>query len=288
METAGAIVEIASMVIDSHHHFWRYSQAEYGWITESMSILRRDFLPSDLKSEISRTSVEAVVSVQARQSVTETQWLLELAEKNDFVRGVVGWVPLCSPELERDLEQFAGNSKLKAVRHVLQDEADDDFMLRPDFARGIGMLKDFDLRYDILIFERHLPQAIKLVDRHPELIFILDHIAKPRIKENIVSPWKKNLVELARRPNVYCKLSGMVTEADHQSWTVAQLRPYVESALEAFGPRRLMFGTDWPVCLLACKYDRWYEIVSEFASCLSTAERGRLMGESAAEAYGLK
>jgi L-fuconolactonase len=275
------------MVIDSHQHFWRYNPAEYGWISDSMSVLRRDFLPDDLKSEVARAGIDGVVSVQARQSLAETRWLLELAGKNDFIRGVVGWVPLVSPDLRDNLERLAGAEKLRAVRHVLQDEPDDDFMLRPDFDRGIGMLNEFSLRYDILIFERHLPQAIKLLNRHPELTFILDHVAKPRIRENVISPWRENLIELARRPNVYCKISGMVTEADHRAWTEAQLRPYLETALEAFGPRRLMFGTDWPVCLLACSYQRWYEIVSRLASTLTESERQRLMGGTAVEAYEL-
>ena len=275
------------MAIDSHHHFWSYNPREYGWIQETMSVLRRNFLPADLKTEIAPAGIEGVVSVQARQSLAETEWLLELAQGNDFICGVVGWVPLRSSELPSELQRLAGRTKLKAVRHVLQDEPDDDFMLRPDFDRGIAALREFGLRYDILIFERHLPQAIQLVDRHPELTFILDHIAKPRIKENVLSPWLANLADLARRPNVYCKLSGLVTEADHRSWTEAQLRPYLDAALEAFGPRRLMFGSDWPVCLLACEYGRWFRIVCDFASSLSSSDRARLLGGTAVEAYGL-
>ena len=275
------------MVIDSHHHFWRYNPREYSWIRESMQVLRRDFLPPDLQKVLSATGVEGVVSVQARQSLGETEWLLELADNHDFIRGVVGWAPLCSADLRSHLERLMVSAKLKSVRHVLQDEADDQFMLRPEFDRGIAALKDFGLRYDILIFERHLPQAIALVDRHPETTFIVDHIAKPRIRENILSPWRENLAELARRANVYCKLSGLVTEADHRSWTQAQLRPYMDAALEAFGPQRLMFGSDWPVCLLACEYERWFNIVCGFASRLSGSERDRLLGGTAVEAYGL-
>ena len=275
------------MVIDSHHHFWRYNPREYGWISESMQVLRRDFLPPDLQKVLTTAGVDGVVSVQARQSLGETEWLLELADKQDFIRGVVGWVPLCSADLRGHLERLIARRKLKSVRHVLQDEADDQFMLRAEFDRGIAALKDFGLRYDILIFERHLPHAITLVDRHPEITFIIDHIAKPRIRENILSPWRENLAELARRENVYCKLSGLATEADHRSWTQAQLRPYMETALEAFGPRRLMFGSDWPVCLLACGYERWFDIVSGFASRLSGSERERLSGGTAVEAYGL-
>ena len=275
------------MVIDAHHHFWNYSAKEYGWISDEMNVLRRDFLPDDLRKEIAAAGVDGVVSVQARQTVEETRWLLELAAANNFIRGVVGWVPLVSPDVGRDLERFAASRKLKAVRHVLQDEPDDDYALRDDFTRGIAELKRFNLRYDILIFERHLPQAIKLVDRHPEQVFVLDHVAKPKIKAGELDPWRANLKELARRGNVFCKVSGMVTEADWQGWTPAQLRPYFDATLEAFGPRRLMFGSDWPVCLLACDYGRWVKTVRDFAAGLTAAEQARLFGGTATEAYGL-
>jgi L-fuconolactonase len=275
------------MIIDAHHHFWNYSPQEYGWISDEMKVLRRDFGPDDLRREAAAAGVDGVVSVQARQTVEETRWLLELAGANDFIRGVVGWVPLVSPEVARDLERFASHPKLKGVRHVLQDEPDDDYALRDDFNRGIGELKRFNLRYDILIYERQLPQAIRLVDRHPEQVFVLDHVAKPRIKAGAISPWRENIKELARRGNVFCKVSGMATEADWQQWTPAQLRPYFDAALEAFGPRRLMFGSDWPVCLLACDYARWVTTVRDFAAELSDAERARLFGGTATEAYGL-
>jgi L-fuconolactonase len=281
------MVESAFMLIDSHHHFWQYSLQEYAWISDSMSVLKRDYLPPDLNREIKSVGFDGVVSVQARQSLRETQWLLELAEKNDFIKGVVGWVPLKSIDLSCELQKFAGHSKLKAVRHVLQDEPDDNYMLRPEFDRGISLLKDFHLRYDILIFERHLKQSIKLVDRHPDLTFILDHVAKPRIKEKLISPWRENINELAKRPNIYCKISGMATEADHSNWTETQLLPYMETALDAFGPRRLLFGSDWPVCLLATPYRRWFETVTDFIAPLSDSERNRIMGGTAIEAYGL-
>jgi len=275
------------MIIDAHHHFWQYSPQEYGWISDAMAVLKRDFLPPDLEQEIRQVGINGVVSVQARQSLRETQWLLELADKHDFIRGVVGWVPLVSMDLACELGKLAGRTKLKAVRHVLQDEPDDNYMLRPEFDRGISLLKDHGLRYDILIFERHLKQSIQLVDRHPELTFILDHVAKPRIRENVVSPWREHMKELANRPNVYCKISGMATEADHANWTDTQLRPYMQTALEAFTPRRLMFGSDWPVCLLAAPYKRWNETVTNFIAPLSDGERSRIMGGTAIEAYGL-
>ena len=228
--------------IDAHHHLWKYSAPQYPWISENMGLLRRDFLIQDLMDVLEESDIEGVVTVQARQSLAETQWLLELARHHDFIRGVVGWVALSDPKVDRDLEHFCTNAKLKSVRHVLHDEPDDLYILREDFNSGIKLLKDFDLRYDLLIFERHLPQTIQFVDRHPNQIFILDHVAKPRVREGVISPWRENLTELARRGNVFCKLSGLVTEASWQSWTEADLDPYLQIALTAFGPERVMFG----------------------------------------------
>jgi L-fuconolactonase len=275
------------MTIDSHHHFWSYSPEQYPWLGERMRTLRRDFLPEHLAAEIKAAGIDGVVSVQARQTVEETAWLLDLAAKNDFIKGVVGWVPLVSANVREDLEPFARSAKLKAVRHVLQDEPDDGLMLSPEFNRGVAALHEFGLRYDLLIYERHLPGAVRFVDKHPKQTFILDHLAKPRIRDGAMSPWRENLAELARRPNVTCKVSGMATEADWAAWTPAQLKPYFDAALEAFGPSRLMFGSDWPVCLAAVGYARWADTVREWAKPLSETERARLMGGTAAEAYGL-
>ena len=275
------------MRIDAHHHFWKYDPGEYPWISPAMGALARDFLPRDLQAEIAPIGIDGVVSVQARQTLEESRWLLKLAEENDFIRGVVGWAPLVSPTVADDLAPLAARPKFKAVRHVLQDEPDDDYMLRDDFNAGIARLREFNLVYDILIFERHLPQAIELVDRHPGQVFVLDHLAKPRARENLLSPWKENMRELARRENVYCKLSGLTTEADHRGWTPELLRPYLAETLTAFGPRRLMFGSDWPVCLLAVQYGRWHEIVQEFCGELSVAEQERIFCGTAVEAYRL-
>ncbi len=274
-------------VIDSHHHFWRYNAQDFGWIDEPMQAIRRDFLPHDLASAIQEAGVDGVVSVQARQSLEETRWLLELAAQNSFIRGVVGWVPLVDPQVPAILEKLAAQKKLRAVRHVLQREPDDRFMLREDFNRGIAALHPLGLAYDILIFERHLPLAIEFVDRHPQQVFVLDHIAKPRIKDNVFEPWRKNIRELARRPHVYCKLSGLVTEADYTQWTEAQLRPYVETVLETFGPKRLLFGSDWPVCLVACGYARWLGLVRQWVEKLSPAEQSGILGGNATAAYRL-
>ncbi len=275
------------MRIDSHHHFWTYSPEEYGWIDDSMKRIRRDFLPADLQREIQAAGIDGVVSVQARQVVEESQMLLDYADRHDFIRGVIGWVPLIEPDVAESLDRFGQNKKFRGVRHVLQGEPDDRYMLRDDFDRGIGLLKDRNLVYDILIFERHLPQTLQLVDRHPDQVFVLDHIAKPRIKDDMLAPWQSRIVELAHRPNVYCKVSGMVTEADYQNWTVEQLKPYFDTVISAFGPKRVMFGSDWPVCLVACEYKRWADIVRGWIAELSSAEQERILGGTAIEAYAL-
>jgi L-fuconolactonase len=276
------------MIIDSHHHFWRFNPTDYGWINDSMSAIRRDFLAEDLRDSIQAAGVDGVISVQARQSLEETHWLLSIANDNKFIRGVVGWVPLISDRLKTDLEAVAAAPKLRAVRHVLQDEPDDQFMARDDFNRGVALLKEFNLAYDLLIYERQLPVAIRLVDRHPEQVFILDHLAKPKIKTGETEPWAKNLRELARRPNVFCKISGMVTEADWQNWTQQQLKEYFDIALEAFGIDRLLAGSDWPVCLVACGYKRWWDILRQWTAAMPESESEKFFGLNAVKAYGLR
>jgi L-fuconolactonase len=274
--------------IDSHHHFWIYTQEEYGWIDDSMSVIRRDFLPEHLEPEIGACGIEGVISVQARQTLEETRWLLSVASRHDFIRGVVGWVPLVAPEIGDIVGSFIAQGGLKAVRHVLQAEEDDRYMLRDDFNRGIDSLLEFGLVYDILIFERHLPQAIEFVDRHPNQVFVLDHVAKPRVRDHVISPWRENLRVLAERPNVYCKISGMVAEADYNAWTKNDLAPYFDSVLDAFGPERLMFGSDWPVCLVATTYRDWFNLVVEQIDKLSNAERDAILGGTAIRAYSLE
>jgi len=273
--------------IDAHHHLWKYSHDQYPWMADNLDVLRRDFLVDDLSQVLREAGIDGTVSVQARQMLEETEWLLDLAEGHDFMRGVVGWVPLVEEEIRDHLEKFSHHPKLKAVRHVLHDEPDDFYMLREDFNRGMAHLKDFNLRYDILVFERHLPQTIEFVDRHPQQVFVVDHIAKPRIKDGMLSPWKENILELARRENVYCKLSGMVTEASWEDWTDGDLQPYFEIALGAFGPGRLMFGSDWPVILVASSYQRWVETVRRAISELSTDEQAQILSGTAKEAYQL-
>lgn len=274
--------------VDSHHHFWSYSREQYGWISDSMSVLQRDFLPKDLLVETQSTHIDSVVSVQARQTLEETRWLLELAAPNAWIRGVVGWVPLASLSIRETLEQLRVQKKLKGVRHVVQDEPDDGFLAGKEFNHGISLLKEFDLVYDVLVYARQLPQVIPFIDRHPNQRFVLDHIAKPTIaSEKFDQEWKRNLLELGKRPNVSCKFSGVVTEVKDETWSVDGIAAYWDTALEAFGPNRLMFGSDWPVCLLRSSYADWVAAVSVFAEKLSKTDQISFWGGNAAAAYKL-
>jgi L-fuconolactonase len=273
--------------IDAHHHLWRYIPPGRSWMSDSMDVLRRDFLVDDLRAAINGAGITGTIVVEAERSIEETLWLSKIAANDDLIRGVVGWAPLTHPEIASQLERMARLPKLRGIRHPIHDEPDDQFLLREDFNRGIGALKQFDLRYDILIFEKHLPQTIQFVDRHPDQVFIVDHIAKPRIRDQVLSPWKDDLFELARRQNVYCKLSGMVTEADWSEWTAESLFPYIDVVLQAFGPKRLMFGSDWPVVTLASSYKRWWETVRSAIARLSPSEQEWILSKAAVESYGL-
>jgi L-fuconolactonase len=274
--------------IDAHHHLWRYTAAEYGWISDAMRGLQRDFLPGELRREMDSAGVQATICVQARQSMQETEALLRLAGEYPWIAGVVGWAGIASDDFPARLERLLGNRKLKGLRHVLQDEPDPAFALRPEFQRGLSAMKGTGLVYDILIYAPQLPVAAELAGRHPEQVFVLDHLAKPRIAAGEVSPWRENLRELARRPNVWCKLSGMVTEAHWQQWTADELRPYLDAALEAFGPGRLLAGSDWPVCTLASSYSRWWQVLREWAEQLSSPEQQAIFAGNAVEVYRLE
>jgi L-fuconolactonase len=274
------------MRIDAHHHFWHYTAAEYGWIDDAMASIRRDFLPADLEAEIHAAGVDAVISIQARQTLVETAFLLKMAAEHPWIAGVVGWVPLTDPSSAAILERLAAAAPLKGVRHVLQAERD-SFFDSPAFNSGLDPLHTLNLTYDILIVHHQLPAAIRLVDRHPNQVFVLDHIAKPPIRARAIQPWRDNLAEIARRPNVFCKLSGIATEADYRQWTYEQILPYMEAALTAFGPHRLMFGSDWPVCRVATTYSDWVQIVERFAQMLSDDERDALFHRNAVQAYRL-
>jgi L-fuconolactonase len=275
------------MIIDSHHHFWEYNKEDYRWIDDSMSILRRDFLPPNLEKQLQEALVYGTVVVQARQNLDETRWLLELAGKYDFIRGVVGWVNLRSEELENQINEFADNPKLVGVRHVVQDEPDDDFMLRADFIRGIEKLKSYNLAYDLLLFPKHLSSAAELVSMFPEQKFVLDHISKPSIKSGILDPWREDLESLAARPNIWCKVSGLVTEADIENWEYENLIPYLDVVVDAFGTNRLMIGSDWPVCLLAGEYSEILDIPQRYFKKFSANEREKIMNSNCIDFYDL-
>lgn len=274
------------MRIDSHQHFWRYSPAEYPWIQPSWP-LRRDFLPADLAPELEAAGIDGCVAVQARQTMEETRWLLELAGANPWIRGVVGWVDLCSPSADAQLAQFVADTNFVGVRHVLQDEPDDRFMLREDFQRGLQGLAQHDLAYDLLIFPRQLPAAIELVQAFPGQRFVLDHLAKPSIREGTFSPWREHVRELALLPNIVCKVSGMVTEASWEKWTPADLHPYLDVVSEAFGPERLLFGSDWPVALLAARYAQVAGVVRDYFAAQGPLIEALIFGQNAVRFYRL-
>ncbi len=272
--------------IDAHHHLWHYRQEEYGWIDESLLPLRRDFLIADLLREMASAGVDGSVAVQARQTIEETEWLLQLAEQNPALLGVVGWLPVASSQFPALLEQYRRRPQLKGLRHVVQAEPM-GFLDGGAFNRGIATLRGTGLVYDLLISRRQLEECTRFVDRYPEQVFVLDHMAKPAIAQGEIEPWREELRALAHRPNVYCKISGMVTEADPASWTAVELFPYFEAALEAFGPNRLMIGTDWPVLTVGCGYAEWWSTVEAWLAPLGAETRAAIFGETAAAVYRL-
>ena len=276
------------MRIDAHQHFWRYNADEFGWIDDSMSSLRRDFGPDDLKPELERAGFQGSIAVQARQSLEETRWLLELAEDSPLILGIVGWVDLCSPDVRLQLQTFAGNPKLVGIRHVVQSEPDERFLLLPEFLRGISLLEEFDLAYDILIYPQHLPVAVEFVRHSPRQRFVLDHLAKPLIKSASIHPWEAGIRELAKFPNVFSKLSGMVTEADWQNWRPEDLKPYLDIALDRFGPERLMIGSDWPVCTVAASYKQTMSVVLDYLYKFPVNVQDAVLGGNAQRFWKLK
>jgi len=275
------------MHIDSHQHFWKYDAREYEWIDESMKSLRRDFMPEDLEPELGRNGFDGCIAVQARQTLEETRWLLELAGRHSFVKGVVGWVDVRSPEVRFQLEALCGNPKLAGIRHIVQSEPDDRFLLQPDFLRGIAVLSEFNLTYDILIYTRHLPVAAEVVTRFPRQRFVLDHLAKPDIRRRELTGWSQGIRQFARFPNVYCKLSGLVTEADWTNWKEQDFAPYLDAAFEHFGAERLMIGSDWPVCTVAGDYSLVIGVVKNYLGRLPTEARAAVLGNTAIQVYQL-
>jgi L-fuconolactonase len=275
------------MRIDAHQHFWIYDPREYGWIDDSLAPLRRDFLPADLKPELEASGFDGAVAVQARQTLAETRWLLELAANASYIRGVVGWVDLRSPDVRSQLEAFAGSPKLVGIRHIVQSEPDDRFLLHPDFLRGIAVLGEFDLAYDILIYPRHLPAAAEFVHRFPGQRFVLDHLAKPPIKSGEIRAWANGIRDIAAAPNVFCKLSGLVTEADWRQWKPEHFTPYLETAYQYFGPERLMIGSDWPVCTVAASYAQTIDLVKNYLSRYGQEVHEAVLGGNAARFWKL-
>jgi L-fuconolactonase len=269
------------MHIDAHQHFWRYSPTGYEWIDDSMTALRRDFLPEHLKPELESNGFHGSVVVQTRQTLDETHWLLELAEWASWILGVVGWVDLRSPDVRSQLKILAQNPKLVGVRHIVQSEPDDRFLLQSDFLRGISVLEEFDLAYDILIYTQHLPVAAEFVERFPRQRFVLDHLAKPPIKSGHIDSWAHGIARLAAFPNVFCKLSGLVTEADWQHWEPEQIVPFLDVAFESFGPDRLMVGSDWPVCLVAAPYAKTVGVVKNYVLQKKPDCQERVLGGNA-------
>lgn len=274
------------MILDTHVHFWNFDPVRDAWIDETMEVIRKDFTPKDVIEATSGTGVQGFIAVQADQSEVETNYLLSLAGSHPEIKGVVGWLDLCHPNFPHQLEKYRSETHLKGLRHIVQAEPA-GFMDRKDFRQGISALKDTGLTYDILVYAPQLEEAARLVSDFPDQPFILDHLGKPNIREGKLASWQRDLNNLAEYTNCFCKLSGLVTEAHWNSWTAAQLKPYLETALEAFGPNRLVFGSDWPVCRLAATYTKVLELVLETISTLTPEEQHQILWENAVQFYNL-
>lgn len=275
------------MTIDSHQHFWTFDPIRDSWITDDMSVIQRNFYPDDLKPILIQNGIDGCVAVQADQSLAETAFLLDIAAKNDFVKGVVGWIDLQADDIEEQLSELNSVKKLAGFRHVLQAEPDVEYMLRPNFLRGIAKLQKYGFTYDILIFPKHLTTAQKLVAQFPDQPFVLDHIAKPYIKAGLIDEWKRDIQSLAKFENLQCKVSGIITEADWKNWTYKQIKPYLDVVFEAFGIDRIMFGSDWPVCLVAGDYAQVKGIVETYTEDFSDSEKNKVFGENATKFYSI-
>lgn len=276
------------MRIDAHQHFWNYDPVRDSWITEDMQVIRRDFCPQDLKPILDQHQLDGCVAVQADQSEAENDFLLQQAQGNTFIKGIVGWVDLQGADIRERLSYFKQFPLIKGFRHILQGEKDRALMLRPPFQRGIAALKEFGFTYDILIYPDQLPFSAQLVAAFPEQLFVLDHMAKPYIRKKDMEGWKKDVSRLAQYPNVCCKVSGMVTEADWRGWQPEDFAPYLDVVVDAFGTERLLFGSDWPVCLVAASYSSALQIVQDYFSPFSAAEQAQIFGENAVRFYNLR
>lgn len=276
------------MIIDAHQHFWHYEPVNHAWIDDTMAVIRKDFLPSDLQKVYVENNIDGCVAVQADQTLEETNFLLWLSGKHKFIKGVVGWVDLRDDKIDEVLEEYGQHEKIKGFRHIVQGETDHNFLLRPAFLNGIASLDKFGYTYDILVFPHQLGTVLEFVKSFPNQKFVIDHIAKPYIKDGFFDGWAILMKEIGKHENVYCKLSGMITEADFMSWTPEQINPYMEVVLNAFGAERLMFGSDWPVCLVAGSYVEVKQLVADFISKLSLLEQTKIMGTNAIQFYNLK
>jgi len=275
------------MVIDSHQHFWKYEPVKHSWIDDDMSVIRRDFLPFDLAKVYQENSIDGCVAVQADQTLEETDFLIDLASINNFIKGIVGWVDLRAENIENVLEKYSTDKIVKGFRHVVQGEVDHNFLLRPNFSRGISLLEKHNFTYDILVFPHQLGSVLEFVKKFPHQKFVIDHIAKPYIKDGYFEGWATMMTAIGKHENVSCKMSGMVTEADFNIWTPEQIHPYMDTVLEAFGSKRILFGSDWPVCLVAGNYSKIKKLTTDFISQLSQIEQNSIMGNNAIEFYNL-
>jgi L-fuconolactonase len=273
--------------IDSHVHFWDYDPLRNSWITEDMEIIKRDFLPGDIWPLLEANAMDGCVLVQVNQTEGENDFFLKLASAHNFVKGIVGWVDLCRGDIKGRMEYYQTEKKIRGFRHILQDEADRAYMLRPDFIRGFGSLREFGFTFDLLIHPDQLPYALQLVRTFPEQPFVIDHLAKPAIREGEMEEWEKGIFNISRMENVYCKVSGMVTEAHWKSWTNKTFIPYLDAVVESFGTDRILFGSDWPVCLLAGKYKEVLNIAEDYFSDYSLSEKERIFGGNAVAFYSL-
>ena len=275
-------------VIDAHQHFWELGRFNYDWLNaEPLEAIRRTYLPADLKTHLDATGVDQSIFVQTQHNVDENRWVLQFCEDNDFLAGMVGWVDLASSDCEAQVEEFKANPYFVGVRHVTHDEPDDDFIVRDDVMNGLRVLEKHKVPFDLLFFVKHLKHAHTLANALPDLPMVIDHLAKPEIKDGRLDNWEDNFRAAAKFPNVYCKISGMVTEADWQNWKPADLKPYVEIALEVFGLERCMYGSDWPVCELAGSYEQVIGAAREVLGSLSEAEQAQVFGGTAKKFYGL-
>ena len=274
------------MRVDSHQHFWNYQPKRDTWITEEMNVIRKDFLPAQLSQLLKENKIEGCVAVQADQSEKETDFLIKCARNHSFVKGIVGWTDLQSPGVQARLEYYYQFHEVKGFRHVVQSEPG-DFLLRESFCSGIALLEQYAFTYDILVYPHQLPAALAFIKKFPNQFFVIDHLAKPSVRQMQLKPWKQQLQQIAMHENVFCKISGLVTETDWKTWKPSNFKPYLDTALEAFGTQRLMYGSDWPVCLLAASYEEQLQIIQQFIDPLSPAEKKAIMGENAVIFYHL-